>query len=65
MVDISLDPAYVDPRLNRRITSKEMADAVKHVLGSGLLAKVRAVKDVLVEDFDACSWWVGAGRSST
>lgn len=61
VVDVSMDSEYVDPPLNRKITSPEMANKVKKIVNSHVLNKVKAIKDFLVDDFDALLLVGGSG----
>jgi putative intracellular protease/amidase len=61
VVGVSMDLTYVDPPLNRKVTTPEMAEAVRQVVHSGLLNKYRRVNEVRVDDFDAMLLVGGSG----
>lgn len=63
VVDVSMDPSYIDPPLNRTVTTSEMAAKVREVVESGRLNDVRAVGDVSVDEFDALLMVGGSGPS--
>ena len=61
VVDVSMDPTYIDPPLGRTVTAPEMAAKVQEVVESGRLNDVRAVADVSVSEFDALLMVGGSG----
>lgn len=61
VVDVSMDPTYIDPPLNAPVTTPEMADKVRAVVDSDLLSTVRAVTDVSIDDFEVLLLVGGSG----
>ena len=61
VVDVSMDPDYVDPQLNKKITTQEMARKVRRVIESHVLDRVRSVQDVHVDDYDGLLLVGGSG----
>jgi len=61
VVDVSMDPDYIDPRLNRKITSPEMAEKVRAVIDSGVLDAVKPISEIELDTFDALLLVGGSG----
>ncbi len=61
VVPVSMDPNYVDPPLQRTVTSAEMAAKVRKTVESGLLKTVKKVGDIKVADYDALLLVGGSG----
>ncbi|MGA2702778.1 MAG: DJ-1/PfpI family protein [Isosphaeraceae bacterium] len=61
VVGVSMDPDYVDPPLNRKVTSCEMAKAVREMVESDRLNNPRKVGNVHLDEFDALLLVGGSG----
>lgn len=61
VVPVSMDPEYVDPPLNKKVTSPEMAAKVKALVESGRLKDVKPVASFHVDDFDGLLLVGGSG----
>lgn len=61
VVDVSMDPSYVDPPLHERVTTPEMAAQVRELVESDRLSTFRAVEAVSPDEFDALLLVGGSG----
>lgn len=61
VVGVSLDPNYVDPALNRKVTTPEMAAKGQALIDSGRLNTFRRVNELHVDDYDALLLVGGGG----
>ncbi len=61
VVPVSMDPNYVDPPLQRKVTSPEMAAKVKQLVESDRLISIKKVSEVRASDYDALLLVGGSG----
>ncbi|MEW6163101.1 MAG: type 1 glutamine amidotransferase domain-containing protein [Nitrospirota bacterium] len=61
VVPVSMDPNYIDPPLQCKVTSPEMAAKVKRLVESNMLRSVKKVSDVKAGDYDALLLVGGSG----
>jgi putative intracellular protease/amidase len=61
VVGVSMDPEYVDPALKRKVTTPEMAKAVRKMVESDRLNNPKKVGDVHLDEFDALLLVGGSG----
>ncbi len=61
IVGVSMNPDFVDPVLNQKVTSTEMAEKVRNLVFSDRLSTFRSVSDIHVDDFDGLLLVGGSG----